>query len=127
VPFPSRSHQSLPPAPRGNDSTHSLGRQSVVGDSILLAKGSTAGSKVLRKPKKSLPTESIIPGAIPPGQLPEDLRVCLEVVENSLIDGHLKLADGLRKRYGEQYPLVRSLADVFVSNVRLLLQILYSY
>lgn len=115
VPFPSRSHQSLPPAPRGNDSTHSLGPPPFAPDAT---KGGASGSKVLRKPKKSLPAESIIPGAIPPGQLPEDLRVCLEVVENSLIDGHLKLADGLRKRYEEQYPLVRSLADVFVSNVR---------
>lgn len=113
VPFPSRSHQSLPPPPRGNDSTHSLGHPSFLAD----AQSSRGTSKVLRKPKKSNPTETTIPGALSPGQLPEDLRICLEIVENSLIDGHLKLADGLRKRYEEQYPLVRSLADVFVSNV----------
>jgi hypothetical protein len=29
----------------------------------------------------------------------------------------MKLSEGLQKRYEEQYPLVRSLADVFVSSV----------
>ena len=54
--------------------------------------------------------------AVPPHLLPDDLRICLEVLEQSL-KGHIKLCDGLRKRYDEQYPLVRSLADVFVENV----------
>jgi hypothetical protein len=40
----------------------------------------------------------------------------LEVVESGVLDGHVRLSEGLRKRYDEQYPLVRSLADVFVSN-----------
>ena len=30
---------------------------------------------------------------------------------------YMRLSEGLKKRYDEQYPLVRSLADVFVSNV----------
>ena len=51
-----------------------------------------------------------------PHQLPEDLRQCLELIEDSILVGHLKLSEGLRKRY-EQYPFVRSLADVFVANV----------
>ncbi|KAH9934622.1 uncharacterized protein B0H18DRAFT_951242 [Fomitopsis serialis] len=42
---------------------------------------------------------------------------CLEVIEGGILDGHMKLSESLRKRYEEQYPLVRSLADVFVSNV----------
>ena len=50
-------------------------------------------------------------------QFPEDLRQCLEVIENSILAGHLKLSQDLRKRYDEQYPLVRFLADVFVANV----------
>ena len=118
VPFPSRSHHSLPSPPRANDSTHSLSRQSFIGDSAQSTRAPTSNSRVLRKTHKSNPSDVVINGAIPPRQLPEDLRICLEVVENSLIDGHIRLADGLRKRYEEQYPLVRSLADVFVSNVR---------
>ena len=54
-------------------------------------------------------------------QLPNDLRQCFEVIENSILAGHLKLREGLRKRYDEQYPLVRSLADVFVANVGFIL------
>ncbi|KAG8904003.1 hypothetical protein FRB99_002415 [Tulasnella sp. 403] len=57
--------------------------------------------------------------AIPPHLLPEDLRICLEVLETCL-KGHITLCEGLRKRYEEQYPLVRSLADVFVANSRIL-------
>lgn len=55
--------------------------------------------------------------AVPPNQLPEELRQCIEVLEGGIYDGHVALSEGLRKRYEEQYPLVRSLADVFVTNV----------
>lgn len=73
---------------------------------------------MLRKFRKSqTKSDVLLNGAVAPHQLPEDLRVCLEVVESGVLDGHMKLSDGLRKRYEEQYPLVRSLADVFVSNV----------
>jgi hypothetical protein len=61
-----------------------------------------------------------------PHQLPDDLRRCLEVIEDSILAGHLKLSEGLRKRYDEQYPLVRSLADVFVANVGFILFDLHS-
>jgi len=123
VPFPSRSHHSLPPPPRmtnPSDSTQSLGRQSFVADSGLSTKGTiqTQGGRVLRKaPKNSTSEPGAFPGAIPPRQLPEDLRICLEVIENDLLDGHVRLSEALKKRYEEQYPLVRSLADVFVSSV----------
>jgi hypothetical protein len=56
-----------------------------------------------------------------PHQLPDDLRQCLEVIEESILPGHLRLSEGLRKRYDEQYPIVRSLADVFVANVGFIL------
>jgi hypothetical protein len=118
VPFPSRSHQSLPPPLRAKDSNQSLNHQLFIADGQ--SSRGAMSSRVLRKPKKSNPSEFVGNGPLPPRQLPEDLRICLEVIENSLIDGHMKLADGLRKRYEEQYPLVRSLADVFVSNVCLL-------
>ena len=123
VPFPSRSHHSLPPLPRGTnpaDSTQSLGRQSLIADSGVSTKGTiqTQGTRLLRKTLKgSTPEPVAVLGAIPPRQLPEDLRICLEVIENDLLEGHVRLSEALKKRYEEQYPLVRSLADVFVSSV----------
>lgn len=132
VPFPSRSHQSLPPPPRPNPnvaSTQSLGRQSFVGpspsekdrDRDRKSTSTNPSAKgMIRKSKKSLTrAELIANGGVAPHQLPDDLRQCLEVIEDSILAGHLKLSEGLRKRYDEQYPLVRSLADVFVANVRL--------
>lgn len=131
VPFPSRSHHSLPPPPRMNPtaSTQSLGRQSFVGPSPNAAERdrerkstATPASRVLRKTKKSQTKADnnniTANGGISPNQIPDDLRQCLETIERSILDGHLKLSEGLRKRYDEQYPLVRSLADVFVANVR---------
>ncbi|KAH9857010.1 Dbl domain-containing protein [Lenzites betulinus] len=131
VPFPSRSHQSLPPPPRANgltSSTQSLGRQSFIADAQRerdhapsTRTTGTSTTRVLRKFKKSNPgTDAMVHGAVPPAQLPEDLRKCLEVIEEGILDGHIRLSEGLRKRYEEQYPLVRSLADVFVSNAHIL-------
>ncbi|CAL1704364.1 unnamed protein product [Somion occarium] len=132
VPFPSRSHQSLPPPPRMNPltgSTQSLGRQSFVEQNShhvpsKAASTAVSSSRVLRKFKKSnpsMPNDPVtIPGAIAPNQIPEDLRKCLEVIEGGILEGHIRLSEGLRKRYEEQYPLVRSLADVFVSNSHIL-------
>ena len=130
VPFPSRSHQSLPPPPRlnpMNGSTQSLGRQSVhekdPSNPLASPRPSTTtpSTRVFRKFKKSNPSTPNPPvalaGAVPPAHLPEDLRKCLEVIESGILEGHVKLSESLRKRYEEQYPLVRSLADVFVQNV----------
>ncbi|KAJ7172536.1 hypothetical protein C8R46DRAFT_894930 [Mycena filopes] len=128
VPFPTRSHHSLPPPPRANQlngSTHSLGRQSSVverernysqGQSSM-AKPNSPKPGMLRKFKKSQTTnDSIFGTAVAPHQLPEDLRICLEVVDSGVFDGHKRLSEALKKRYDDQFPLVRSLADVFVSN-----------
>ncbi|KAJ6496622.1 hypothetical protein C8R47DRAFT_1263497 [Mycena vitilis] len=132
VPFPSRSHHSLPPPPRANQlngSTHSLGRQASVVDrerernysqgqsSMADRKNTTPKPGMLRKFKKSQTTNDSIFGiAVAPHQLPEDLRICLEVVDSGVFDGHRRLSEALKKRYDDQFPLVRSLADVFVSN-----------
>ncbi|KAK7014913.1 DH domain-containing protein [Favolaschia claudopus] len=130
VPFPSRSHHSLPPPPRNaqlNGSTHSLGRQSSVVERernysqgqtpVVDRKGSTPKPGMLRKFKKSQTTSDNILGvAVAPHQLPDDLRICLEVVDSGVFDGHRRLSEALKKRYDDQFPLVRSLADVFVSN-----------
>lgn len=132
VPFPSRSHQSLPVTTRGNPmtaSTHSLGRQSAAIErdrerKYSTGQGDTPSQRpgMLRKFKKSQTTsEGILGNAIAPHQLPEDLRICLEVIDGGVFDGHKRLSEALKKRYDDQYPLVRSLADVFVSNVSFIL------
>lgn len=143
----SRSHQSLPPPPRGSSngptgatSTTSLGRKSANERGEEREKGPTRPStteptrhdrhahfapspppqRVLKKTRRGSednPKLVVFPGGVPPHVLPEDLRKCLEVIENGILIGHLKLSEALRKRYDEQYPLVRSLADVFVGNV----------
>lgn len=128
VPFPSsRSHQSLPPPPRNqmSSSTHSLGRQSTLVErerererKHSQGQDTPQKSGVLRKFKKSQPSPVTIFGSsLAPHQLPEDLRICLEVVDSGVLDGHKRLSEALKKRYDDQFPLVRSLADVFVSNV----------
>lgn len=45
--------------------------------------------------------------------LPPSLRITLEAISNGLLVGHLLLSEALKHRYEEQWPLVRSLADVF--------------
>jgi hypothetical protein len=74
---------------------------------------------VLRKFKKSEVGDvgKVFGDSVAPHQLPEDLRICLEVIDSGVFDGHKRLSEALRKRYDDQFPLVRSLADVFVSNV----------
>jgi hypothetical protein len=52
-----------------------------------------------------------------PVTLPDDLEQVLTVISSGIIDGHVKQVTALRKRYDEQFPLVRSLADVFTSHV----------
>jgi hypothetical protein len=122
VPFPSRSHHSLPPPARNQAaaSTQSLGKQSTIVERERKQSETTPQkSGVLRKFRKSQATPASILGdsAIPPHQLPDDLRICLEVIDGGVFDGHKRLSEALKRRYDDQYPLVRSLADVFVSNV----------
>ncbi|CAK5277721.1 unnamed protein product [Mycena citricolor] len=129
VPFPSRSHHSLPPPPRatGTGSTHSLGRHASVAErernysqgqaSMAKSTATSARPGMLRKLKKSQTNnDSPLGDAVAPNQLPEDLRICLEVVDSGVFEGHRRLSEALKKRYDDQFPLVRSLADVFVSN-----------
>ncbi|KAG1756514.1 Dbl-like domain-containing protein [Suillus paluster] len=120
LPFPSRSHASLPAPQRklAASSSQSLGDKDRERERKDSAKTTpTQGARVLRKFKRST-TQSHSPfqSAVPSQLLPEDLRICLEVIESGVLDGHVKLSEGLLKRYEEQYPLVRSLADVFVSS-----------
>ncbi|OSC97910.1 hypothetical protein PYCCODRAFT_1525084 [Trametes coccinea BRFM310] len=74
-------------------------------------------TRVLKKFRKSNPKmQVLIPDVVPPTQLSADLQKCLEGIEDGILDGHIRSGDGSRKKYTEQYPLVLSLADVFVSN-----------
>ncbi|KAF9005573.1 hypothetical protein BDQ17DRAFT_1353396 [Cyathus striatus] len=127
VPFPSRSHHSLPPPRRGDPpmtaSMTSLGRQSIVIDQRERSRNTSQGQEtparagVLKKFRKNQTAANDVLGdAIAPNQLPEDLRICLEVIDSGVFDGHKRLSEALKKRYDDQFPLVRSLADVFVSN-----------
>lgn len=123
VPFPSgaRSHHSLPvPPPRTqlSASTHSLGRQSVAERTTSSPSKKQQSNGMLRKFKKSDATGPL-GDVVSPNLLPEDLRICLQVIDGGVLDGHKRLSEGLKKRYDDQYPLVRSLADVFVFNVSL--------
>ncbi len=131
VPFPSgsRSHHSLPaPPPRSQQlasSTQSLGRQSIADQtSQSPSSKKQPATPMLRKSKKS-DAPNPFGDSIAPHQLPEDLRICLQVVDSGVLDGHKRLSESLKKRYDDQYPLVRSLADVFVSNVSSRLLFLY--
>ncbi|KAI3602889.1 hypothetical protein WG66_011164 [Moniliophthora roreri] len=131
VPFPSRSHHSLPPPPRSNQlnsSTESLGKQSTLvehssqsdhqQDRNYNQGRSTVGKEkgMLHEPKKSDTKNAVLGDTVAMHQLPEDLRICLEAIDNGVFDGHKRLSEALRERYDEQFPLVRSLADVFVAN-----------
>ncbi|KIJ44021.1 hypothetical protein M422DRAFT_145188, partial [Sphaerobolus stellatus SS14] len=71
----------------------------------------TPAQRVFRKLKKSQTTLQPIEGALAPHLLPDDLRRCLEVIEAGILNGHLVLSEGLRKRYEEQYPLSHILRE----------------
>ncbi|KZS99051.1 Dbl homology domain-containing protein [Sistotremastrum niveocremeum HHB9708] len=127
VPFPSRSHHSLPPPARNYPaaSTTSLGRPEGTPPQVDDRRSTaTPASRMLRRLKKSNPnpvdTQVVVQGAVAPHKIPEDLRRCLSVIEGGILKGHLTLSEGLQKRYEEQYPLVRSLADVFVAQSQIL-------
>lgn len=119
LPYHSQSHHSLPPPPR----VQTLGAVSASSLAKPLDRPGTVeperkdGTRVLKKLKRNTVQEPVAKGALPPHLLPEDLRRCLEVIETGILVGHVRLSEALRKRYEEQYPLVRSLADVFVTNV----------
>ena len=95
VPFPSRSHQSLPSPALPNLNAVSTHKKNLI------------------------ETDLIANGGVAPHQIPADLRQCLEVIEDNILEGHIKLSEGLQKRYDGQYPVVRTFADIFVAYVRL--------
>ena len=130
-----RSHHSLPPPPRGKSyglsnmlnqpfsSKHSRFSLRPAGD-VDSSRPSTADSSAkpnkLHKHRQRMPSASSGMDAghyDEPLELPEDLAIVLDVLGKGVLDGHLNLANQLRKRYDDQYPLVRSLTDIFIANV----------
>ncbi|KAK0538946.1 hypothetical protein OC842_001143 [Tilletia horrida] len=55
-----------------------------------------------------------------PVSLPTPVRIVLETISEGLLTEHALLSDALKNRYQEQWPLVRSLADVFLKHSFLL-------
>lgn len=120
------SHQSLPPSTRASlrpaSSYHPEPQRRLVS-------ADAAWNVSKHKPLPASPPAPPV-GAARPGAaaftaqadvlgLPEDFRVLLEVLRDGILPGHLALSRALRARHAEQFPLVRSLADVFNAHVSL--------
>lgn len=107
-----RAHQSLPP-PRGVSESKSAGsHKGWSGSFARLSHGSTRIGSA-----SSLASIAQGGGRQKDLVLPDELKEVLAVLSGGILEGHLKLAAALRRRYEDQYPLVRSLADVFTAHV----------
>ncbi|WWD16395.1 hypothetical protein CI109_100821 [Kwoniella shandongensis] len=107
-----RSHHSLPPPSRNGSGPR---QSSAMGNYARMSFHPGSHNK-LHKPHDGSRNSS---GASVGGkdvQLPEDLEKVLTVLAGGIVEGHIKLAAALRRRYDNQYPLVRSLADVFTAH-----------
>ena len=137
----SRSHHSLPPPPKGfgnglsNMIHHSFsnkhsrfslrpaGRDDEGEEPRSTATEPSSKPNKLHKHKQRMPSAS---SAMDPmdepvqPEIPADLKIILETLSQGVLDGHLNLATQLRKRYDDQYPLVRSLTDIFIANVSII-------
>jgi hypothetical protein len=116
-----RSHHSLPPLPR-NAGEQATTAQSSFSASYArmslqprLASGKANISGADRRERGSSSSSSLAPTK--EVAIPEDLEKVLAVLGGNILEGHLKLVAALKKRYENQYPLVRSLADVFTAHV----------
>ncbi|WVQ93515.1 hypothetical protein IAU59_000589 [Kwoniella sp. CBS 9459] len=95
-------HQSLPPSSRQSSGENRFSYGTINGHNKLhkaqsrVSSGGSFSSKEFK--------------------LSEDLEKVLTVLAGGILEGHLKLAAALKHRYEDQYPLVRSLADVFTAH-----------
>jgi hypothetical protein len=103
-----RSHHSLPPPPRNGQGNQTQANSF----SASYARMSHQSGKQVKGDRRSS-TQSIAKSIT----LPEELDTVLKVLAGGILNGHVKLAAALKKRYDDQYPLVRSLADVFTAHV----------
>ncbi|CEH12525.1 FACIOGENITAL DYSPLASIA PROTEIN [Ceraceosorus bombacis] len=72
-----------------------------------------ANSQAIQNPVSSQTGYTNLDGSALSVPLPKSLRAVLEALNDGLLEGHTLLSEALRVRYEEQWPLVRSLADVF--------------
>ncbi|WVQ77358.1 hypothetical protein IAR50_007042 [Cryptococcus sp. DSM 104548] len=115
----SLKHQSLPPLPRATSTVPSR----VASRTSYHPPPTSASGKISKYSRFSSASSSRLSSASSPNlpamidkddiQVPESLEKVLKAVMGGMLDGHLKLVEALRRRYDDQYPLVRSLADVF--------------
>lgn len=102
-----RSHNSLPP-PSRNGAANNAPTSSF----------SATYARMSHQPGKSAKDRrSSMQSTTQTNPLPEELEKVLTVLSGGILEGHVKLAAALKKRYDNQYPLVRSLADVFTAHV----------
>ena len=117
---PGRSHWSLPPPRRDSSANGATKSFSALKNRVSYQPGAAAGSRLSKIPDGRAVSASSAPTPFSRGKeiaLPADLAKILSVLAGGILQGHVKLATALRKRYENQYPLVRSLADVFTSHV----------
>ena len=120
-----RTHQSMPPPARSVSAQAGIGGHgNNSGSRLSYHPEHRAPGKLMKSPDGSRVSSSgstsstFIPGKNP---LPKDLEEVLIVLAGGILEGHVKLAAALRRRYESQYPLVRSLADVFTAHVSVVL------
>jgi hypothetical protein len=120
-----RSHRSLPPPARSASGQSSRPGQSFSASFARMSfQSGSEGSRKLHRNHagrvgsgSSLSTNNNNGFNLRPGDLPNDLGKVLTVLSGGILEGHIKLAAALKKRYESQYPLVRSLSDVFTAHV----------
>lgn len=106
-----RSHHSLPPPPRNVATNNNVPTSSFSASYARMSRQPGKSAKGDRRGSTQSTTQPIV--------LPEELESVLAVLSGGILEGHIKLAAALKKRYDNQYPLVRSLADVFTAHVSL--------
>jgi hypothetical protein len=119
-----RSHNSLPAQPRpetagriDSEQTPSDSRSHPYANESQQIRHYLKGravpvAKKLHRPRGHMTSSSLLP---PP--IPEALKIVLEIIGNDMLKGHDALSIRLKDRYQEQYPLVRSLTDIWVDQV----------
>ncbi|WVN87153.1 uncharacterized protein L203_102329 [Cryptococcus depauperatus CBS 7841] len=112
----SMRHQSLPPLSRTSSNLYP-------------AFGSRNSSRVSCHPPSSFNKlhrhlSAVSPALMPEElakskelfQLPKDLEIVLKALAGGVLEGHVRLVKALKKRYDDEFPLVRSLADIFTQH-----------
>lgn len=122
-PIASRSMTPAPrPTERGRDLDKDLEKEVLLTADSEVSVGRAAGvdgtGVSCGMPKDPTSEPVFLPTATILHQLPEDVRACLEAIENNLIQDHTRFSKALKT---QQFPLVQSLGDVFIDNVRQLL------